>query len=74
MVLALRFNQPIRTADVVAHTTLRFEPHAVDVPVLSNEAKARLRTNDPQAIPRFHAKVATALSAASAATSPRHGW
>src|SRR5262249_19241687 len=48
MVIALRFNQPIRTADVVAHTTLRFEPHAFDAPGLSDAAQARLRTNDPQ--------------------------
>jgi hypothetical protein len=70
MVLALRFNQPVRAADVVSHTTLRFEPHPFDAPALSSAALARLRTNDPQAIPRFEAKVAAATSAASAAGSP----
>lgn len=69
MVLALRFNQAVRSADVVAHTGLRFEPHAFDVPLLSDDARARLKTNDPQAIERFQAKVAAALNAASAANA-----
>jgi uncharacterized protein YfaS (alpha-2-macroglobulin family) len=66
MILALRFNQPVRTADVLLHTTLRFERHEFDKPALTAEAQARLRTNDPQAIPRFQAKVATATAAAAA--------
>jgi alpha-2-macroglobulin len=69
MVLALRFNQPVRTADIVSHTTLRFEPHALDRPILSDEAQARLRANDPQAIARFQAKVGAAMAATSAANS-----
>src|SRR5580765_553894 len=69
MVLALRFNQPVRAADIVAHTTLKFEPHPFDAPALSSDARARLRTNDPQAIPRFEAKVAAAADAAAAAGS-----
>lgn len=69
MVAALRFNQPVRHADIVLHTTLRFEPHQWDQPALTAEAQARLKTNDPQAILRFEAKVSAAARAA-AATSP----
>jgi hypothetical protein len=69
VVLALRFNQPVRTADVVSHTALRFEPHALDTPVLSDDGRARLKTNDPQSIERFQAKVAAAMNAASSASS-----
>src|SRR4029079_16639562 len=69
MVLALRFNQPVRPEDVAAHMTLRFEPHEFETPRLSADASARLRSNDPQAIPRFEAKVAAAMAAASAGNS-----
>src|SRR5262249_26977130 len=69
MVLVLRFNQPVRAGDIVAHARLRFEPHAFDAPTLSNDAQARLRTNDPQAIPRFQAKVAAAQNAAASSDS-----
>src|SRR5689334_23352687 len=61
MVVALRFNQPVRPADIVAHTTLRFEPHGFEAPTLSDTAVARLKSNDPQAIPKFQAKVAAAM-------------
>ena len=71
MILALRFNQPVRTADIVSHTSLRFEPHAFDEPELTAQARARLRTNDPQAIPRFQAKVAAASAAATADSALR---
>src|SRR5262249_10179188 len=69
MVLALRFNQAVRTRDVVSHTTLRFAAHAFEAPVLSDAAQARLISNDPQALTRFQAKVAAAMTAASAANS-----
>src|SRR5262249_7944216 len=68
MVVALRFNQPVRTADVVSHTMLKFDPHAFDAPVLSDAAQARLKTNDPQAVTRFQAKVSAAVNAASSAS------
>src|SRR5436189_184814 len=71
MVLALRFNQPVRTGDVVSHTNLRFEPHPFEEPALTNDAQARLRTNDPQAITRFQDKVTAATAAASAASTLR---
>jgi len=66
MILALRLNQPVRAADILLHTTVRFERHEFDKPALTAEAQARLKTNDPQAIPRFQAKVATATAAATA--------
>src|SRR5262249_47622325 len=69
MVLALRFNQPVRAADVVAHTSLRFEPHEFATPILSDDGQARLRSNDPQAITRFQAKVTAAMNAASSAST-----
>src|SRR5258708_34899673 len=39
MILALRFNQPVRTADIVPHTNLRLEPHAFDAPILPADAQ-----------------------------------
>ena len=32
MVVALRFNQPVRPADILAHSTLHFEPHKSALP------------------------------------------
>ncbi|MGE0449041.1 MAG: alpha-2-macroglobulin family protein [Vicinamibacterales bacterium] len=78
MVLALRFNQPVRGADLLAHVRLRFEAHPFDPPVLTPEGRARLRTVDPQAVPRFQAKVAAATAAASARApvgyAPASAW
>jgi alpha-2-macroglobulin len=71
MVIALRFNQPVRSADLISHTTLKFAAHAFDAPVLSDAAQARLKTNDPQAVTRFQAKVAAAVNAASSASPVR---
>src|SRR5206468_804361 len=42
MILALRFNQPVRPADILAHAGLRFEPHEFNKPELTAEAQARL--------------------------------
>ena len=72
MVAALRFNQPVRPADVQRHTALRFESHGWTRPVLSVEARARLKINDPQAVSRFEAKVAAADLAASSNAPLRH--
>src|SRR6476620_7257881 len=71
MVLALRFNQSVRAADLLPHVRLAFVPHPFEEPKLSDDGQARLRANDPQAIPRFQAKVAAASAAASASTSLR---
>src|ERR1700737_3930397 len=66
MMVALRFNQPVRPADIVAHTMLHFEKHDWKVPELTPEARLPLKTNDPQSIVKFDAKVAAAARAASA--------
>ncbi|HEV3214943.1 MAG TPA: MG2 domain-containing protein [Vicinamibacterales bacterium] len=65
MVVVLRFNQPVRAADILAHTTLHFEPHAWAAPTLGPDAQARLKGNDPQSIVAFTAKVAAAARAAA---------
>jgi len=78
MVVALRFNQSVRTADVISHTTLKFDPHAFEAPVLSDAAQARLTTNDSQAVRRLQAKVAAAVNAASSGSpvkfAPAASW
>jgi uncharacterized protein YfaS (alpha-2-macroglobulin family) len=73
LVVALRFNQPVRAADVAAHLRLRFEPHAWTRPSLSASARERLRVTNPQALAKFDAKVATAALAASQGTPVEFG-
>jgi uncharacterized protein YfaS (alpha-2-macroglobulin family) len=68
LVIALHFNQPVRPADVAAHTTLRFEQHDFVAPEQDAGEQARLRATDPQAIARFEAKVADTRRTASATT------
>jgi hypothetical protein len=64
-VFALRFNQAVRPADVLAHATARYERHEWDPPEWSAEERAR--AGAAQAA-RFDAKVAaTAAVAASQA-------
>jgi uncharacterized protein YfaS (alpha-2-macroglobulin family) len=58
--IELRFNHPVRTADVLAHLTVRFHPHAAEVPQLSPEERARLLATDPDGARLFDAKVAEA--------------
>ena len=70
MVVLLRFNQPVRAADVAAHVTARFQPHVwEDEPQLPAGSVERLKTNDPAAVQRFSARVA-ATRAAVAASGP----
>ena len=69
MVMALRFNQRVRAADVLAHLTARFERHDWVPPVLPAATNTRLRQIDPQAPAAFEAKVA-ATRAIAAATAP----
>jgi uncharacterized protein YfaS (alpha-2-macroglobulin family) len=57
MVILLRFNQPVRTADVVPHITTKFVPHDWVAPELPAEGLARLKSIDPTSIARFSAKV-----------------
>ncbi len=68
MIIALRFNQPVRPADIAAHVALRFESHKWTRPALQDEAETRLATSDPQGLAQFKAKVDAADRAASATT------
>ncbi|HKV98888.1 MAG TPA: MG2 domain-containing protein [Vicinamibacterales bacterium] len=58
VVLMLRFNQPVRPADVAAHAHVSLAPHSWTPPVLQPEARARLERTDPAGLARFDAKVA----------------
>ncbi len=55
VVVTLRFNQPVRPADVLAHTTARYEPHDWTLPDLTPEELQRI---GPAEAGRFNAKVA----------------
>ena len=69
MVMVLKFNQRVRSADVLAHLTAAFERHDWDAPVLPASANTRLRQMDPQAPAAFEAKVA-ATRAVTQASAP----
>ena len=69
VVVAYRFNQPVRTDDLTKHLALRYEPHDWKQPALSPEAEARLRTTDPAGLQAFQTKLASA-NAAAASTAP----
>ena len=56
----------MRPADVAAHASLRFQQHDWSPPEQDAAEQARLRAIDPQAIPRYEAKVADTRRAASA--------
>jgi uncharacterized protein YfaS (alpha-2-macroglobulin family) len=67
-VILLRFNQPVRPADVLTATRATLKPHAWSAPEFSPEEQQRLNSVDPRALERFAAKVrATAAVAASSA-------
>ena len=68
-IVVLRFNQPVRPADVAAHVRASFERHDFIPPVIPAAAQARLRTIDPSAYQAFTEKVQRARAAAQA-TSP----
>lgn len=55
VIVALRFNQPVRPADVAAHTTARYEPHEWTVPLLTADERTRM---GPTEAAKFDAKVA----------------
>ncbi len=65
VVVALRFNQPVRPSEVAAHVTLRYEPHEWGVPSISADERARMGAEAM----RFDAKVA-ATKAVVASQSP----
>ncbi len=67
-ILALRFNQAVRPADVLAHVTARYQVHNWQRPTLTAAARARMGADGAA---RFDAKVAAAAAvAASTAAVP----
>jgi alpha-2-macroglobulin len=62
IVIPLRFNQPVRPADVAAHMTARYERHGWERPAISAAERARMGADDTA---RFDAKVAASLATAS---------
>src|SRR5262249_15848179 len=65
-VIVLRFNQPVRPADVVVHLSARYQAHEWIVPALSLDQRTRMGPADAA---RFDAKVA-AVKAVTASTAP----
>ena len=63
--LALHFNQPVRTPDLIAHLTVRYEPHPWEPPAFTAEERARLNRTDPAGLKLFDAKVALARQVAA---------
>ena len=78
MVILLRFNQPVRVADVAPHISAQFEPHEWTAPSLPTEGLARLNAIDPTSIARFNAKVdatrAVVRSRAPVTVRPTADW
>ena len=64
LVVLLRFNQPVRPADVLAHLRASHANHDWNVPGLPPEAEMRLRRLNPEGLARFQAKVAAVDAAA----------
>ncbi|HET7697353.1 MAG TPA: MG2 domain-containing protein [Vicinamibacterales bacterium] len=62
----LRFNQPVKPADVLPHVRASFQSHLFTPPVIAAPAQTRLRTIDPGAMDAFTAKVQRARDAANA--------
>jgi hypothetical protein len=75
VVLALRFNQPVRPADVLAHAAVRHQPHDWEPPAVSSAERARMGAAEAA---RFDAKVAavgaTARSQAAIAIRLAADW
>src|SRR5215475_3916718 len=53
LIVALRFNQPVKPADIAAHLALTFKAHDWDKPALKANAEARLKAADPQGLTQF---------------------
>ena len=73
LTLALYFNQPVRSADILAHTTVRHRVHPFDIPAMNAEGRARLASTDPDGLARYDAKMAASRQtyASTAAVSVR---
>ena len=65
VVVALRFNQPMRPQDVLTHTVLQGSPHAWTAPRTLSDQRRWLDELDPAGLSRLNAKVARAEGAAS---------
>ena len=68
-VLVLRFNQPVRPDDVLAHARVVATPHAWTAPQLSPQAREHLQQTDPPGLARFDAKVAAVRRVTSSSDS-----
>jgi uncharacterized protein YfaS (alpha-2-macroglobulin family) len=68
-ILVLRFNQPVKAEEVLAHVKGAFEPHEFVAPVIPQAAQTRLATIDPSALQAFTKKVQAARSAASSSAA-----
>lgn len=69
MVFLLRFNQPVRRADIAANLSASLARHEWDRPVFTNEERARYDALDPAGLAAFEAKVA-AVSGIAAGGAP----
>ncbi len=58
MVFLLRFNQPVRRADIAAHLSATLARHDWEAPAFSADELARYKTLDPAGLATFDAKVA----------------
>ena len=78
LVVLLRFNQPVRQADVTAALSAALEPHAWAPPSFTPESLARLKATSPAALSQFEAKVdavrAVAGSNAAVPLRPTNEW
>jgi len=68
-IVVLRFNQPVRAEDVLAHVRASFEAHNFTPPVIPQAAQDRLRAIDGAALQAFAEKVQRTREAASATTA-----
>ena len=66
MVVMLRFNQPVRAAELLPHLRAAFARHDWVEPTLTPEGLAHLKATDPSSIQRFNAKVAATRAVANA--------
>lgn len=64
-IILLRFNQPVKPADVFAHVKASFQPHPFAPPSFAGADQARLAALDPSAPEAFGAKVRAAQAAAA---------
>ena len=65
MVIVLRFNQPVKPADIAGGITAELERHDWDPPGFTAAEQAHVAALDPQSLERFAAKVAAARAVAS---------